>query len=57
MAVQESESSTMPQAPPAPERPYSIFDSREKALIVLLVSIAATCKPIAIEYKSNPSLT
>ena len=29
-----------------PEEPYSIFDKRQKALIVGIVSIAATCKPI-----------
>ena len=27
-----------------PEEPYSIFDKRQKALIVGIVSIAATCK-------------
>lgn len=29
-----------------PEEPYSIFDKRQKALIVGIVSIAATCKSI-----------
>jgi hypothetical protein len=29
---------------PATEQPYSIFDKRQKALIVVLVSTAATCK-------------
>jgi hypothetical protein len=29
---------------PATEQTYSIFDKRQKALIVVLVSTAATCK-------------
>lgn len=29
---------------PQDEEPYSVFDNRQKALIVLLVSTAATCE-------------
>lgn len=29
--------------PDAADEPYSIFDKRQKAVIVLLVSVAATC--------------
>jgi hypothetical protein len=28
-----------------PEPPYSIFDKRQKWLIIIIVSTAATCKP------------
>lgn len=43
------ESSTRPKTPvssPSPNNgePYSIFDKRQTALIVTLVSVAATCK-------------
>ena len=33
-------------APPQPtsEEPYSIFDKRQKALIILIISTAATCE-------------
>jgi hypothetical protein len=34
--------STAPQ--PVAEEPYSIFDKRQKAIIVLISSTAATCK-------------
>lgn len=43
-------------SPPSPptldfpiEEPYSIFDKRQKALIVVIISTAATCTPF------NPS--
>lgn len=36
---------TPPISSPAPKEPYSIFDKRQKALIVLIVSTAATCEP------------
>lgn len=29
---------------PSPDGPYSIFDKRQKAVIVVIVSIAATCE-------------
>lgn len=33
-----------PLVAPSSEEPYSIFDKRQKALIVLIVSTAATCE-------------
>lgn len=33
----------------AAEEPYSIFDKRQKAIIVVIVSLAATCKWIPWE--------
>ena len=33
------------------EEPYSIFDRRQKVLIVLVVSTAATCKYISVSYR------
>lgn len=36
---------TAPPPPPVvPEEPYSIFDKRQKSLIILIVSTAATCE-------------
>lgn len=32
-----------PAPPPVLEEPYSIFDKRQKALIITIVSTAATC--------------
>lgn len=45
---QTEETTSSPSAPPAApeEEPYSIFDRRQKAVIVLIVSTAATCKYI-----------
>lgn len=31
-------------SPPVPDAPYSIFDKRQKWLIIAIVSTAATCK-------------
>lgn len=41
-----NDTTTITTQPPAAEvePPYSIFDGRQKALIVLTVSTAATCK-------------
>lgn len=38
--------STTPERDPTPEPPYSIFDHRQKWLIIILVSTAATCELI-----------
>lgn len=37
-----NESGSLPGAPAA-EEPYSIFDKRQKAVIVVIVFLAATC--------------
>lgn len=54
MATENKDESTTASPPAAndldsgnPDVPYSIFDKRQKAVIVLIVSIAATCKSIA----------
>ncbi|OJD28841.1 mfs multidrug transporter [Diplodia corticola] len=46
------------QPPPSPEEPYSIFDKRQKALIVLLVSTAATFSGFAsnIYFPALPTI-
>lgn len=45
---QPQEALGIPNTPPAPspilEEPYSIFGKRQKALIITIVSTAATCK-------------
>jgi len=41
----------VPGTPPVSStEPYSIFDKRQKALIVLIVSTAATCKSITPKF-------
>ncbi|KAH6653260.1 major facilitator superfamily domain-containing protein [Truncatella angustata] len=44
--------------PPAPEQPYSIFDKRQKAVIVLIVSTAATFSGFAsnIYFPALPTI-
>jgi hypothetical protein len=34
-----------PGSTPGTDAPYTIFDSRQKWLVVFIVSFAATCKP------------
>lgn len=44
---QDPETPPTPEAPPSATdatEPYSIFDGRQRALIVVIVSTAATCK-------------
>ncbi|KAI0172987.1 MFS general substrate transporter [Hypoxylon sp. FL1284] len=50
--------STPPPSLPAPEVPYSIFDKRQKALIVLIVSTAATFSGFAsnIYFPALPTI-
>ncbi|KAI1102425.1 MFS general substrate transporter [Jackrogersella minutella] len=49
---------TMLYTPPAPDEPYSIFDKRQKALIVLIVSTAATFSGFAsnIYFPALPTI-
>ncbi|KAK0654669.1 Quinidine resistance protein 1 [Lasiodiplodia hormozganensis] len=50
--------STSPPSPTVPEEPYSIFDKRQKALIVLIVSTAATFSGFAsnIYFPALPTI-
>ncbi|KAI1778754.1 MFS general substrate transporter [Hypoxylon cercidicola] len=50
--------SAPPASPPAPEEPYSIFDRRQKAVIVLIVSTAATFSGFAsnIYFPALPTI-
>lgn len=47
-----------PTSPPTPVEPYSIFDKRQKALIILIVSIAATFSGFAsnIYFPALPTI-
>lgn len=53
-----------PGGPPAPamlplqpaEEPYSIFDKRQRACVVLIVSIAATCKTLRVPRQEYSTL-
>ncbi|KAI1472167.1 MFS general substrate transporter [Daldinia caldariorum] len=60
MATEEQprELKNTPPASPAPEEPYSIFDKRQKALIVLVVSTAATFSGFAsnIYFPALPTI-
>jgi len=38
------------------EEPYSIFDKQQKGVIVLIISIAATCGFIALPFGTHHSL-
>jgi hypothetical protein len=40
-------------ASPAPEPPFTIFDKRQKWLIVFIVSFAATCKSFFVYIMVN----
>lgn len=40
----EPETTNSPPTEPALQSPHSIFDKRQKSLIVLIVSTAATCE-------------
>ncbi|KAI1391785.1 MFS general substrate transporter [Hypoxylon trugodes] len=46
------------ESPPTPEEPYSIFDKRQKALIILIVSTAATFSAFAsnIYFPALPTI-
>ncbi|KAI1137638.1 MFS general substrate transporter [Hypoxylon sp. FL0543] len=54
----EGTQNTPPPSPPGPEEPYSIFDKRQKALIVLIVSTAATFSGFAsnIYFPALPTI-
>ncbi|KAI8959383.1 MFS general substrate transporter [Daldinia sp. FL1419] len=59
MAAEERQESQIPPATSsAPEEPYSIFDKRQKALIVLVVSTAATFSGFAsnIYFPALPTI-
>lgn len=47
-----NESGSLPGAQAA-EEPYSIFDKRQKAIIIVIVSLAATCTWIPRESHPN----
>ncbi|OTA99020.1 hypothetical protein M426DRAFT_325526 [Hypoxylon sp. CI-4A] len=56
--MSSNEQSEIQDTPPVPEEPYSIFDKRQKALIILLVSTAATFSGFAsnIYFPALPTI-
>lgn len=52
--------STTPERDRTPEPPFSIFDKRQKWLIIIIVSTAATCKFAShkvVLHKKSTTLT